>query len=81
MYNVSVTKERQTTVMKKETKDNVKTDNKIIKLVKLYLAVGCLISAYFLAFTVKSDMQVTLYVIATAPALVGAYLVYDQWVK
>lgn len=59
--------------------DNVKTDNKFIKLVKLYLAVGCLISAYFLAFTVKSDMQVILYVVATAPALVGAELFRQNW--
>lgn len=64
----------------KET-DNVKTDNKFIKLVKLYLAVGCMISAYFLAFTVKSDMQVVLYVVSSAPALVGGYLVFENWVK
>ena len=61
--------------------DNVKTDNKLVKLVKLYLAVGCLISAYFLAFTVKSDMQVILYIVSSAPALVGGYLVFENWVK
>ena len=61
--------------------DNVKTDNKIIKLVKLFVTVSCAISAYFLSMVVKSDMQVILYVVSVGPALVASYLVYDGWVK
>jgi hypothetical protein len=61
--------------------ENVKTDNKLVKLLKLYLAVSCAISAYFLSMVVKSDMQVVLYVVSIGPALVASYLVYDGWVK
>lgn len=61
--------------------DIVKTDNKFIKLVKLFIAISCAISAYFLSMVVKSDMQVVLYVVSVGPALVASYLVYDGWVK
>ena len=60
-------------------KDNVKTDNKLIKLLKLFVAVTCLIASYFLVFSVKSDMQVILYVVAVGPALVGAELFRKNW--
>lgn len=64
--------------MKKE-QEVVNSDNKILKLIKLYIAVACAISSYFLAFTVKSDMQVILYVVAVGPALTSGYLVYKNW--
>ena len=64
--------------MKKE-QDNVKTDNKLIKLLKLFVAVTCLIASYFLVFSVKSDMQVVLYVVAVGPALVGVELFRKNW--
>ena len=65
--------------MKKE--QEVQKDNKILKLIKLFVAVTCLIASYFLVFSVKSDMQYVLWVVASGPALVGAYLVFDNWVR
>ena len=64
--------------MSKE-KEVVKSDNKVIKLIKLFVAVTCLIASYFLVFSVKSDMQVVLYVVAVGPALVGAELFRQNW--
>jgi len=62
----------------KNNKEVVK-DNKILKLIKLFVAVTCLIASYFLVFSVKSDMQYVLYVVAVGPALVGAELFRKNW--
>ena len=59
--------------------DNVKTDNKFIKLINLFVAVTCAISAYFLIFSVASDMKYVLLVVASGPALTAAKLVYKNW--
>jgi len=57
----------------------IKQDNKTIKLIKLFVAVTCLIASYFLVFSIKSDIQYMLYVVATGPALVGIELFRKNW--
>jgi hypothetical protein len=59
--------------------DNVKTDNKLVKLVKLFIAVTCAIASYFLIFSVASDMKYVLWVVATGPALTAGWLIYKNW--
>lgn len=60
-------------------KKEVVKDNKIIKLIKLFVAITCLIASYFLVFSVKSDIQYMLYIIAIGPAIVGIELFRKNW--
>lgn len=87
MYTVSTIKRKAIKMAKDKTSEVVKeattpkNKNRFIKLIELYLAVGCAISAYFLVFVVSSDLKYILWAVSGAPAVVAAHLFYKNWLK